>query len=305
MQDAWNDGERAALVALLCARPGGRNWRRLTEDVAARSSALSVWNEHHPAELFSAPEGPQEQLVAAERDMAAWRAEGLGFLTFLDHDYPAQLREIHEFPPVLFHQGKLVPDDVGMSVVGSRTASERGLDIARTITQGLVERDITVVSGLAHGIDTAAHTQALEDGGRTVAVVGTGIRRSYPTANAALQQQIAAQGMVLSQFWPDAGPTKQNFPMRNAVMSGYGRATIIVEAGEHSGARIQARQAVAHGRTVILTDHVVETNSWARSLMDHPGVHVAHGTADVMARAEDVAAADSDIDELIALTATL
>ncbi|MCP2254326.1 DNA processing protein [Prauserella aidingensis] len=303
MQDTGDDTERAALVALLRARPGGENWRSLTEDVATRSSALAVWNERCPAELFPTPQGPHEQLSAAARDIAAWRAEGLGFMTFLDCDFPAQLREIHEVPPVLFHRGKLVPDDVGMSVVGSRKASHRGLDIARAITQGLVQRDITVISGLAHGIDTAAHTQALEDGGRTVAIIGTGIRRSYPSDNAPLQQQIATQGLVMSQFWPDAAPTKHSFPMRNAVMSGYGRATIIVEAGEYSGARIQARQAVAHGRTVILTDHVVETNAWARALVDRPGVHVARGTADVMSKAEDIAAADRDIDELIALTA--
>ncbi len=103
---------------------------------------------------------------------------------------------------------------------------------------------ITVISGLAAGIDTAAHVAALDAGGRTVAVLGTGINRVYPAANRELQERIACEGLVLSQFWPDAAATKKSFPLRNATMSGYGRVTIVGEAGETSGARIQARVCV-------------------------------------------------------------
>ncbi|MGW4591949.1 DNA-processing protein DprA [Amycolatopsis thermoflava] len=103
-----------------------------------------------------------------------------------------------------------------------------------------------MISGLPRGIDTAAHTPALEARGRTVAVIGTGILGSCPPEDQDLQSRIAEAGLVLSQFWPDAPPSKHSFPMRNAVMSGYGSATIVVAAGVHSGARIQARQAVAH-----------------------------------------------------------
>jgi len=134
-----------------------------------------------------------------------------------------------------------------MSVVGSRTASPRGLDIARSIAAGLVDRDITVIAGLASGVDTAAHVTALETGGRTVAVIGTGINRHYPAENSALQDRIATEGLVLSQFWPDAPPTKHTFPMRNTVMSGYGRATIIVEGITAGPAEIEALFAVAAG----------------------------------------------------------
>lgn len=150
-----------------------------------------------------------------------------------------------------------------MSVVCSRAVSACSLSIAGSVAVGLVERGITMIAGLAKGIDTAAHTAALDAGGRTVAVIGTASPGITRPRTRELQDQVTADGLVISQFWPDAPPTKHSFPMRNAVMSGYGRATIVVEASEHSGARIQARQAVAHGRLVILTDLVVK--AWRSS----------------------------------------
>jgi DNA processing protein len=294
----WDDDERAALVALLRVRPGGLSWRQLTEEIDARGSATALWHELYPAGLFE--DGPQAGLLSeAAADIARWTVDRLGFQTFLDQDYPAQLREIHEIPPVLFHRGTLVAGETGMSVVGSRAASARGLEIARVVARGLVDRGITVVSGLAEGVDAAAHTATLEAGGRTVAVIGTGITRYYPAVNRELQERIAETGLVLSQFWPEAAPTKQTFPMRNAVMSGYGQATIVVEAGEHSGARIQARQAVAHGRPVVLTDLVVKATTWSSDLIGQPGVHVAGSTAEIMDVAEQVASGPAEISALL------
>jgi DNA processing protein len=196
-------------------------------------------------------------------------------VTILDGDYPARLRGIHQAPPILFARGTLIADDSAVSVVGSRQASDRGLDIAAGVARELVSRSVTVVAGLALGIDTAAHRAALAVGGRTVAIIGTGINRVYPAQNADLHAEIAASGLLLSQFWPDAPPRKQNFLMRNATMSGYGLATVVVEAGEHSGARAQARLAVEHGRPVILTDMVLKRNEWAQALVNRPGIHVA------------------------------
>lgn len=285
------------MIALLRTRPAGLTWHQITAEVDAAASAVAVWEEHHPATLFD--DGPQRSVLAEARaDLERWRAAGLGFLTFLDDDYPAQLREVHDLPPVLFHRGRLVPDDVAVSVVGSRNASDRGLAMARSLAAGLVDRGIAVVAGLAKGIDTVAHIATLEAGGRTVAVIGTGITRCYPAENRALQDRIATDGLVLSQFWPDAPPTKQTFPMRNAVMSGYGRATIVVEAGEHSGARIQARQAVAHGRPVILTELVVGGNQWARAMVGRPGVHVAADSADALAVVDAIVGRDARISAL-------
>ncbi|GAA4859175.1 hypothetical protein GCM10025787_49750 [Saccharopolyspora rosea] len=293
----WDDRERAALVALLRVRPQRLSWRDITAEVTAEGSARKVWEKYVTPGLFGEEEEPVRH---AAHEIAAWNAQGLGFLTFLDGDYPVRLREIHEMPPVLFYRGTLVPGERAVSVVGSRAASERGLGIAATLARNLVEREITVISGLAKGIDTAAHTAALEARGRTVACLGTGVEMYYPAENRRLQERIAQQGLVLSQFWPDTPPRQQNFPMRNAVMSGYGRATIIVEAGEKSGARIQARQAVAHGRQVVLTDFVVANNEWARELVDRPGVHVAGSTREVMDIVENAVFDQQSADDLIA-----
>jgi DNA processing protein len=298
----WDDEERAALVALLRTRPSKLTWSEITAEVAVRGSALALWEESHPAGLFPgmADDVGATALADARRDVADWNSARFGFLTFRDHEYPAQLREIHEMPPVLFYSGSLEADEVGVSVVGSRQASAQGLEIARSVATGLADRRITVIAGLARGIDTAAHQAALDAGGRTVAVIGTGITQSYPAENKDLQAHIARDGLVISQFWPDAPPTKHSFPLRNAVMSGFGRATIVVEAGEHSGARIQARKAVAHGRPVILTDLVVAANTWTEALIGQPGVHVASGTAEIMSLVESIAADPQTVDELLA-----
>lgn len=155
------------------------------------------------------------------------------------------------------------------------------------------------MSGGAAGIDTAAHEAALAAGARTVAVVGTGIRRYYPAENRDLHDRIAAQGMVMSQFRPEAPPTRQSFPMRNAVMSGYVTATVVVEAGEHSGTRIQARNAVEHGRLVLLAEGVVRANKWAEAMQGQPGVHEVAGLADVLKVLENAEDSPAAIQRLL------
>lgn len=266
--------ERAALVALLQTRPRGLRWAEITAEVLESASALEVWHRFVPATLVELP-GQPDALESAAQDLDLWARQGSRLVTILDSNYPVRLRGIHQAPPVLFARGSLIRDDSAVSVVGSRKASDRGLAIAAGVARELVARGVTVAAGLALGIDTAAHRAALADGGRTVAVIGTGINEVYPAENRDLHEEVAARGLLLSQFWPDAPPQKQNFLMRNATMSGYGLATVVVEAGEHSGARAQARMAVEHGRPVILTDLVVERNDWARALVDRPGVHVA------------------------------
>lgn len=232
------------------------------------------------ATLLEMP-GEMSALASAEQDLVDWKAQGLEVLDVLSPRYPARLRGIHQAPPLLFARGDLVDDDHAVSVVGSRAASERGLDIASSVARCLVGEGLSVMAGLAAGIDTAAHRATLDTGGRTVAVIGTGINRSYPAANAALHREIAEHGLLLSQFWPDAPPQKHTFLMRNATMSGYGLATVVVEAGETSGARSQARMAVEHGRPVILTSLVVDRNDWAKRLVGRPGVNVAEGVGDI------------------------
>lgn len=171
------------------------------------------------------------RLDLIEKEIESWADEGIHLVTVLDEQYPVQLLMVHQRPPFLTCKGFLDPaDQFGVAVVGSRRASARGLHITREIATTLTKHDITVFSGLATGVDTAAHRAAVDAGGRTVSVVGTGLRHSYPVENADLQQEIARTGAVLSQFWPDAGPAKHHFPMRNAVMSGCSVATVVVEA---------------------------------------------------------------------------
>jgi DNA processing protein len=149
-----------------------------------------------------------------------------------------------------------------------------------------------VISGLAEGIDGAAHEATLRVGGRPIGVLGTGINRVYPASHRELHRRVAAAGALVSQFLPDAPPSKQSFPMRNITMSGLGRASVIIEAGEHSGTRVQARAGVEHGRAVILTDVVVNATNWSQAIADRPGVYVAGSPAEVMDIVEQVLAED-------------
>lgn len=275
--------EHAALIALLRTPPDGLNWRKLTEQVLECGSACDVWNYFNPPQLIPSPE-VEAVLKTANADREAWARDGLRFISVLDKEFPRRLLDIVQTPPFLFAQGSVETDDPGLSVVGSRKASPRGIEMATNIAKYLAgEKGLTVIAGLAAGIDAAAHRAALGVGGRTVAFIGTGSLRTYPAENRGLHKQIidSGNGLVLSQFWPDAPIQKQNFLMRNALMSGYGLATIVVEAGEHSGARAQARMAVEHGRPVILSDLVVHSTEWASALLDRPGVSVVRGWRDI------------------------
>lgn len=287
--------EQAALVALLRARPTGMSWGEITAAVLEAGGALEVWHRLVPATLVDLP-GESSPLETAAEDIGRWNLQGLRFMTVLDTEYPTRLRGIHQAPPVLFARGALVRHEIAVSVVGSRKASEPGLAIAAGVAQQLVSRGVTVTAGLAIGIDTAAHRSALDAGGRTVAIIGTGINKAYPAVNRDLHDEIASRGLLLSQFWPDAPPQRHNFLMRNATMSGYGLATVVVEAGEQSGARAQARMAVEHGRPVILTDLVVARNEWAKALVGRPGVHVATSLKSVLDVVDGLISENSEVD---------
>jgi DNA processing protein len=286
-----------ALVALLRNRPDDLTWAQIAAEVADAHSAREVWDSHDAHDLFGG--SAEDALTDALAEVRSWQRAEFQFSTFLDEDYPEQLRDVHDFPPVLFTLGTREPDRRGVSVVGSRSASELGLRNAARLARLLTARRITVISGLAAGIDTAAHSSTLESGGRTVAVIGTGITRCYPIANAELQAVIARNGLVLSQFWPDSSGSRASFPMRNATMSAYGRATIVVEAGEQSGARIQARLAVAHGRPVVLMDAVVRGTNWGAKLRGQPGVYVADSPEQAVDRVEQIMDSDDTIADLL------
>lgn len=273
--------ERAALVALL-QLPGAR-WHEITLDVVEANSAIDVLRHRLGLEdtLFPETRAVESAIKTAAEQIDSWNRAGVGVHAFFDDGYPDQLRDIHQMPPILFSRGEMARDQRAIAVVGTRRASPRGLKIATAVAAELARDGTTVVSGLARGIDAAAHCAALSHGGRTVAVIGTGINRSYPRENADLQETIAREGLVISQFWPDAPPTKQSFPMRNAVMSGYSAATIVIEAPARSGARIQARLALAHGRPVIMPRELLQ-NDWARDYAERPGVYVVNGVDEIL-----------------------
>jgi DNA processing protein len=195
-------------------------------------------------------------------------------LTVLDPEYPENLRSVHDRPPLIFVAGELARRDArSVAVVGTRQASEQGIRIATAVAEHLVGCGFTVASGLAAGIDTAAHTAALARTGRTFAVIGTGLRRVYPPQNGPLQRRIVRQGAVVSQFWPDAPPSRRTFPMRNAVMSGMTLASVVIEASQTSGSRMQARLALEHGRPVFLARGLLE-HHWAAEFARRPGTYV-------------------------------
>jgi len=206
-------------------------------------------------------------LLRAREDVLAWLATRTDVRSVLDESYPMNLRSIYNRPPLLFLTGtwKEVADERAVAIVGTRKPSAEGVKRARKLARELVGAGYTVLSGLAAGIDTAAHEAALAAGGRTAAVMGTGIRRIYPAENRRLAEEIVKSGgALLSQFFPDQPPTKWTFPLRNAVMSGLALATVVIEAAATSGARMQARLALEHGRPVFLPSSLVREHAWAR-----------------------------------------
>ncbi|WP_172121334.1 DNA-processing protein DprA, partial [Actinomyces faecalis] len=223
------------------------------------------------------------------RDIDTWANAGYGIVSVLSDRYPTRVREVHEAPALLYYQGALLPDDDGVCVVGSRQAGPASLQAASDVARLLVDRGLTVIAGLAAGIDTAAHQGALDAGGRTVAVMGTGLDHTYPADNTALRASIAASGgLVLTQFEPGAKTTRASFPMRNAVMSGYGLTTFVVAAGEHSGTRTQARYAVRHGRGVIVSRAVARSTSWGQEYAHSGDAAVADTPDDVLKHVEQI-----------------
>lgn len=208
-------------------------------------------------------------------------------VTVVDDAYPTNLRMVHDRPPFLFVSGDLVDtDERAVAVVGTRKPSEEGLAAAGRIAAQLANRAVTVVSGLAEGIDAAAHLGAMDAGGRTLAVFGTGIERVYPSSNRALAKRIASAGATLSQFWPAMAGTRWSFPVRNIVTSGLSLGTVVVEAGPTSGARQQAEHAVRHGKRLFLLRRLVEAQPWARALVDAPGVAAIDDVDEVVVAVE-------------------
>jgi DNA processing protein len=288
--------EQAALLALLRSRR--RQWQQVADSVEDAGSALAVLrtdSSRGQGTLFDQNEELNDGLDAAREDLLNWETQGIRLVTLLDPEYPAQLLTVHQRPPILFLKGNIHPDDAtGVAVVGTRKASAAGLRRADEIAGGLARRGRAVISGLASGIDTAAHRAAIREGGRTVAVIGTGLLKYYPAENTRLQEEIGRDHLVLSQFFPDSAPTRYSFIMRNAVMSGYAAATVVVEAPAKSGARAQARLALEHGRPVFLLDTVL-IHEWAREYARRPGATVVSSADEVLMLLDELTTAPDEV----------
>ncbi len=207
------------------------------------------------------PEAPRTERFAAfcrRFDERAYIREltdrGLRFIRRSDDGFPPLLHAIHDPPAGLFVRGAAEPEllsSAAVAVVGARACSAYGAEVARMLGRELAAAGLVVISGLARGVDGAAHRGALEAGGLTVAVLGCGVDRDYPAAHAGLAREICARGLVVSEYAPGVEPAPWRFPARNRIIAGLARATVVVEARERSGALITADLALEEGREVL------------------------------------------------------
>jgi DNA processing protein len=286
--------DSAALVALLrLGRRPAQEYSELLEETGSAEAVLRRELSLGSGQVSLLPDDPEPAITQAEAQIDAWRDAGFRLLTLLDADYPQNLRQVHDRPPLIFTAGELSAADTRSgAVIGARRATSAGVATAARIAEHLVLTGYVVVSGLAAGVDAAAHTAALAAEGRTLAVIGTGLAHSYPAQNAGLQRRLAREGAVVSQFWPEEPPTRESFPMRNAVMSGLALGTVVVEASPRSGARVQARLALAHGRPVFLLRGLL-SQPWAQELAGRPGVHVVDAPGEITTTIERLNATDA------------
>jgi len=189
--------------------------------------------------------------LSLEAEVEKLERYGVKALTWHDSGYPPRLKEIYDYPPILYVRGSLLPEDEWcLAVVGTRRATVYGRQVTEELVSDLARSRITIVSGLARGIDSIAHRSALEAGGRTIAVFGCGLDIVYPSENADLARKIIQQGALISEYPLGTRPKADNFPRRNRIMSGLSLGVLITEAGKTSGAMITAHLALEQNREV-------------------------------------------------------
>ena len=224
-----------------------------------RFSPLSAVFEASRAAVESIP-GIKKKTAAAilsfkewdkiSRQLDALEKAGIQVITFCDDLYPARLRNICGSPPFLYVLGSLQKEDINLAIVGSRQASTYGRYTTERFSRELAQKGVTIVSGMARGIDTCSHRGALSAGGRTIAVLGSGPDVVYPPENKKLFSAICQNGAVISEYPPGTEPLPYHFPARNRIISGMSYGVLVVEAGEKSGSLITARLALEQGREV-------------------------------------------------------
>jgi DNA processing protein len=202
-------------------------------------------------------------------------SQGISVITDQDENYPARLKEIDQPPPVLYLKGEMKPDDFwSVAIVGTRRVTAYGRQITDELASYLAQNGITVISGLARGVDAIAHQSSIHAGGRTLAVLGCGVDRVYPPEHRNLADQIIHQGSLISDYPPGTPPDGANFPPRNRIISGLSMAVVVIEAGETSGALITASFAADQGREVFaVPGNILTPQSKGTNCLIQQGAH--------------------------------
>lgn len=219
-----------------------------------------------------------------DAELARLERLGIHAITWEDASYPARLKQIYDLPPLLFVKGNLLPeDDRSIAVVGTRRVTAYGREAAAFLTRDLAKRGVTIISGLARGVDAIAHKTALEAGGRTIAVLGHGLDFLYPPEHAALAAEIMRQGALVSEYPLGVRPDASNFPRRNRIMSGISLGTLVIEAPEGSGAIWTVRHALEQDREVFcVPGSIFSPASQATNLLIQQGAKLVMDYKDVL-----------------------
>jgi DNA processing protein len=226
-----------------------------------------------------------ETIVDLDAELKRIREFGAKVITQQSASYPKSLREIHSPPIVLYVWGELQErDNHGIGIIGARRTTHYGTDSAKKLAYQLAYAGLTVVSGLARGIDTAAHQGALAAKGRTIAVIGSGLSKLYPPENQALAEKIrSGHGAVVSEFSMEIEPDRQTFPMRNRIISGWSHGILVVEAGLNSGALITAAQALEQGRSVYaVPGHINAPSAMGSNRLIQQGAKLVMDASDIL-----------------------
>ena len=233
--------------------------------------------------IAAAITGCEKQKVL-ENEVRLIRERGARAIAYFDKDYPENLKEIYDPPVILYVKGELRPEDkYAVSIVGSRRASCYGLQTAQRLGLELAARGITVVSGLARGIDAAGHKGALKAKGRTIAVLGSGLANVYPPEHKGLSDEIALHGAVVSEFPMACEPYKDNFPRRNRIISGLSMGVVVVEAAKGSGALITTDFALEQGRELFaVPGHAGAATSKGANMLIRQGAKLVESADDVL-----------------------
>jgi DNA processing protein len=221
----------------------------------------------------------------AATQQAKVAAQGVTLIALLDERYPKRLRQIFDPPPLLFARGRIqLLETVMVGIVGTRRPTTYGTAATDRLSRDLALAGVTIVSGMARGIDTAGHRAALAVGGNTVAILGCGVDQVYPAENRKLADEIVAKGLLLSEFPMGTPAYPQNFPIRNRIVSGLSAGVIVVEGAKYSGSAITARLAVEQGRELFAVPGNITSNmSWVPNLMIKQGAKLVQEAEDVLA----------------------